>query len=99
MQDRLIRQGKFGYPTLGKKLYRLDGQIVGLIGFGKISRNLSRMLIDAFGMRILTYDPYLINCGRGAIVKEDDLVKVLKELLEQELTCLKLSLLLLMTHY
>lgn len=130
--DRLIRQGKFGYPTLGKKLYRLDGQTVGLIGFGKIPRNLSRKLIDAFGMRILTYDPYitkefakecgvtkvdletlmiksdfvsvhvpltketkylidekmlclmkptayLINCGRGAIVKEDDLVKVLKD--------------------
>jgi D-3-phosphoglycerate dehydrogenase len=130
--DRLIRKGKFGYPTLGKKLYRLEGQTVGLIGFGKIPRNLSRKLIDAFGMKILAYDPfiteefakecgvvkadletvmsesdfvsvhvpltketrymidekmmrlmkpsaYLINCGRGAIVKEEDLVKVLKD--------------------
>lgn len=130
--DRLIRQGKFGYPTLGKKLYRLDGQTVGVVGFGKIPRNLSRKLMDAFNMKILAYDPYiteefakecgvtkvdletlmkesdfvsvhvpltkdtkylidekvlrlmkatayLINCGRGAIVKEDDLVKVLKE--------------------
>lgn len=130
--DRLIRQGKFGYPTLGKKLYRLDGQTVGLVGFGKIPRNLSRKLMDAFNMKILAYDPfiteefakecgvtkvdletlmkesdfvsihvpltkdtkyiidekmlrlmkptaYLINCGRGAIVKEDDLAKVLKE--------------------
>lgn len=130
--DRLIRQGKFGYPTLGKKLYRLDGQTVGLVGFGKIPRNLSRKLMDAFNMKVLAYDPfiteefakecgvtkvdletlmkesdfvsihvpltkdtkyiidekmlrlmkptaYLINCGRGAIVKEDDLAKVLKE--------------------
>lgn len=130
--DRLIRQGQYGYPTLGKKLYRLDGQTVGLVGFGKIPRNLSRKLMDAFNMKILAYDPYiteefakecgvtkvdletvmkesdfvsvhvplteetrhsidekmlrmmkptayLINCGRGAIVKEDDLAKVLKD--------------------
>lgn len=130
--DRLIRQGKFGYPTLGKKLYRLDGQTVGVVGFGKIPRNLSRKLMDAFNMKILAYDPfiteefakecgvtkvdletlmkesdfvsvhvpltketkylidekmlrlmkptaYLINCGRGAIVKEDDLARVLKD--------------------
>lgn len=130
--DRLIRQGKFGYPTLGKKLYRLDGQTLGVVGFGKIPRNLSRKLMDAFNMKILAYDPYiteefakecgvtkvdletlmkesdfvsvhvpltkdtkylidekmlrlmkrtayLINCGRGAIVKEDDLAKVLQE--------------------
>jgi D-3-phosphoglycerate dehydrogenase len=130
--DRLIRKGQFGYPTLGKKLYRIEGQVVGLVGFGKIPRNLSRKLIDAFNMKVLAYDPfiteefakecgvekvdletlmknsdfvsvhvpltketkyiidekmmrlmkptaYLINCGRGAIVKEDDLAKVLKE--------------------
>lgn len=130
--DRLIRKGKFGYPTLNKKLYRLEGQVVGLIGFGKIPRSLTRKLINTFNMKILAYDPfiteefakefgatkvdlktlmkesdfvsvhvpltkdtkymvneemlrlmkstaYLINCGRGAIVKEDDLVKVLKE--------------------
>lgn len=130
--DRLIRKGQFGYPTLGKKLYRIEGQVVGLVGFGKIPRNLSRKLIDAFNMKVLAYDPfiteefakecgvekvdletlmknsdfvsvhvpltketkyiidekmmrlmkptaYLINCGRGAIVKEDDLSKVLKE--------------------
>lgn len=130
--DKLIRNGKFGYPTLNKKLYRLEGQTVGLVGFGKIPRNLSRKLKDAFGMKILAYDPfvteefaketgvtkvgleelmansdfvsihvpltedtrylinekmlrlmkptaYLINCGRGAIVKEDDLYNILKE--------------------
>ena len=130
--DKLIRNGKFGYPTLGKKLYRLEGMTVGVVGFGKIPRNLSRKLRDAFNMKILAFDPfiteefakeygatkvdletimkesdfvsvhvpltketkyminekmlrlmkptaYLINCGRGAIVKEDDLVKVLKD--------------------
>lgn len=130
--DKLIREGKFGYPTLGKKLYRLEGMTVGVVGFGKIPRNLSRKLMDAFNMKILAYDPfiteefakecgatkvdletimkesdfisvhvpltketkymidekmlrlmkptaYLVNCGRGAIVKEDDLVKVLKD--------------------
>lgn len=130
--DKLIRKGKFGYPTLGKKLYRLEGQTVGVVGFGKIPRNLSRKLMDAFNMKILAYDPfiteefakecgvtkvdletlmkesdfvsihvpltketkylinektlrlmkttaYLVNCGRGAIVNEEDLVKVLKD--------------------
>ena len=130
--DKLIREGKFGYPTLGKKLYRVEGLTVGVVGFGKIPRNLSRKLMDAFNMKVLAYDPfiteefakecgatkvdletlmkesdfisvhvpltretkyminekmlrlmkptaYLINCGRGAIVKEDDLVKVLKD--------------------
>jgi D-3-phosphoglycerate dehydrogenase len=130
--DKLIRNGKFGYPTLGKKLYRLEGLTIGVVGFGKIPRNLSRKLMDAFNMEILAYDPfiteefakecgvtkvdletlmkksdfvsvhvpltketkylidekmlrlmkptaYLINCGRGAIVNEDDLVKVLKD--------------------
>jgi len=130
--NSLIREGKFGYPTLGKKLYRIEGLTVGVVGFGKIPRNLSSKLMAAFNMKILAYDPfiteefakecgatkvdlktlmmesdfvsvhvpltketkymidekmlrlmkptaYLINCGRGAIVKEEDLVKVLKD--------------------
>lgn len=130
--DKLIREGEFGYPTLGKKLYRVEGMTVGVVGFGKIPRNLSRKLMSAFNIKILAYDPYitdefakkygatkvdletlmkesdfvsvhvpltkdtkymineemlrlmkptayLINCGRGAIVNEDDLVKVLKD--------------------
>lgn len=131
--DRLIRRGIYADPaTLGKKLYSLSGLTVGVVGFGKIPRNLSKKLMDAFNMKILAYDPfinegfaiehgatkvdletlmrnsdfisihvpltkdtkymidekmlrlmkptaYLINCGRGAIVKEEDLVKVLKD--------------------
>jgi D-3-phosphoglycerate dehydrogenase len=30
-------------------------------------------------MRLMKPSAYLINCGRGAIVKEEDLVKVLKD--------------------
>lgn len=130
--DKLIREGKYGYKYLDNKLYRIEGQTIGVLGFGKIPRNLTRKLRDAFDMKVLAYDPfvseesmkengaikvdletlmkesdfvsihvpltkdtkymidekmlrlmkptaYLINCGRGAIVKEDDLYKVLKE--------------------
>jgi len=130
--DKLIRKGKYGYKYLDNKIYRIEGKTVGVVGFGKIPRNLTRKLIDAFEMKVLTYDPfiteefaqehgaikvdletlmkesdfvsihvpltketkymidekmlrlmkptaYLINCGRGAIVNENDLCKVLEE--------------------
>lgn len=130
--DRLIRQGKYGFMHLDNKLWRFEGQTVGLVGFGKIPRKLAYKLQTALGMKVLAYDPYLseesakeaevakvdlpelmresdyvsihvpltketrymidesllrmmkptaylINCGRGAIVEETALVKVLSE--------------------
>ncbi len=37
---------------------RLSERTVGIVGFGRISRNLARML-SGFGTRVMAYDPYL----------------------------------------
>lgn len=78
--DRLIRKGKFGYPTLGKKLYRVEGQTVGVVGFGKIPRNLTKKLIDAFGMKVLAYDPFITEeFAKENGAKKVDLETLMKE--------------------
>ena len=129
--DRLIRQGKYGFYYLDNKLYRSEGQTLGVVGFGKIPCKVAYKCQMAMDMKILCYDPYvtaeqaaeagatkvelpelmaksdfvsihvplteqtkymidekmlalmkptayLINCGRGAVVKESALYEVLK---------------------
>jgi D-3-phosphoglycerate dehydrogenase len=39
-------------------VHRLRGKVLGLAGFGKIAQNLS-LKAKAFGMRVITYDPYI----------------------------------------
>ncbi len=39
-------------------IYSLQDKILGLLGFGKISQLVSRK-IKAFGMKVITYDPYI----------------------------------------
>ncbi|MPM85832.1 Glyoxylate/hydroxypyruvate reductase B [bioreactor metagenome] len=130
--DHNIRIGKYGFKYLDKKLYRPQGQTVGLVGFGKIPSTLAKQVQCSLDMKVIAYDPYiteeaaakagvrkvdletlmkesdfvsihvpltddtrymidekmlrlmkptayLVNAGRGAIVKEADLVKVLKD--------------------
>ena len=42
----------------GKPLFRVRGQTLGIIGFGKIGQTLAPKA-KAFGMRVLVYDPYV----------------------------------------
>ena len=42
----------------GKPLFRIRGQTLGIIGFGRIGRTLTPKA-QAFGMRVLAYDPYV----------------------------------------
>jgi len=42
----------------GKPLFRLRGQTLGIVGFGKIGQTLAPKA-RAFGMRVLVYDPYV----------------------------------------
>ncbi|MHB1315779.1 MAG: C-terminal binding protein [Christensenellales bacterium] len=130
--DKLIRQGKYGFMHLDNQIHSLESSSVGLVGFGKIPKNLARKLQCSFGMKIYIFDPfvteeqakeqgvikcsldellgqsdyvsihvpltkatyhlinedklrlmkktaYLVNAGRGAIVDEQALYKLLKE--------------------
>lgn len=52
-----VKNGVWLYSKY-KPIYRLRGKIVGLIGFGKIARNLGEKL-KALGFHIITYDPYM----------------------------------------
>ncbi|MCY4093055.1 MAG: C-terminal binding protein [Caldilineaceae bacterium] len=57
LQDRLVRKGiwdrEAGYPS-----WHLQGQTLGLIGFGHIARLVNRKL-SGYEMKVLAHDPYV----------------------------------------
>ena len=52
-----IRRGTWDWKT-GRPIHRLRGQVLGLLGFGKIARLLARKA-QALGFRVIAHDPYL----------------------------------------
>ncbi|MEM3658528.1 MAG: C-terminal binding protein [Candidatus Hadarchaeum sp.] len=52
-----IRQGVWDWKT-GRPIHRLQGQVLGLLGFGKIARLVARKA-KAFGLTTIAYDPYV----------------------------------------
>ncbi|MPN11043.1 Glycerate dehydrogenase [bioreactor metagenome] len=56
--DHNIRSDKWSYKNINTKLYRMQGKTAGLLGFGKIPRNLAKKL-QALGMNVLAYDPFV----------------------------------------
>lgn len=77
-KDRLIRQGKWNlhkdWPS-----FRIAGKILGLIGFGAISRTLFRK-VSGLGLdKVLIYDPFVnadeIEKPGGIAAGLDDLIK------------------------
>jgi D-3-phosphoglycerate dehydrogenase len=55
--NRLVQSGRWEVPPI-VPLRRLEGQVLGLIGFGNIPRALAPKA-KAFGFRVLTHDPYV----------------------------------------
>ncbi len=76
--DRLMRNGRYGWYHLDHEMYRLQGQTIGFIGYGRIARQVSEML-KAFGMKSTCYDPFLTEeqCA-AAGAKKIELNEVLK---------------------
>ena len=56
--------------------YRTKGKILGLIGCGKIGLEVAKR-ISAFGVKVMTFDPYLGKAPEGVDLKDFD--TVLKE--------------------
>ena len=61
--NKLVQSGRWEVPPI-VPLRRLDGQTLGLIGFGNIPRALAPKA-KAFGLKVLTYDPY-VNADAAA---------------------------------
>src|SRR5205085_7771081 len=58
---RMVRGGKWAVPP-GKAIFRLAGQTLGVVGFGRIGKQVAARAA-AFGMRILFHGPYLPGEG------------------------------------
>ncbi|MBS7636544.1 C-terminal binding protein [Candidatus Bathyarchaeota archaeon] len=59
--DFYTKKGKANFRTDWKRfgpIYRLSGKTAGIIGFGRIGREVAEKL-KSLGLRILAYDPYL----------------------------------------
>jgi D-3-phosphoglycerate dehydrogenase len=76
-----VRAGRWEVPP-GKPMYRLVGQTLGLVGFGNIARQVASRA-NAFGMRVLFFDPFLKekqSLGKpvelDALLRESDFVSL-----------------------
>jgi D-3-phosphoglycerate dehydrogenase / 2-oxoglutarate reductase len=59
LSNKLVQSGRWEVPPL-VPLRRLEGQSLGLVGFGNIPRALAPKA-KAFGLQVLTHDPYVSN--------------------------------------
>jgi D-3-phosphoglycerate dehydrogenase len=73
--DRKVKSGQWDFH-LGIPIYRIKGKTLGLIGCGKIGLEVARR-ISAFGVKVMTVDPYLEKAPEGVELKDFD--TVLKE--------------------
>src|SRR5271169_3706862 len=74
--NKLVQSGRWEVPPI-VPLRRLEGQVLGLIGFGNIPRALAPKA-KAFGLEVITYDPYVVTDALAATgvesVSFDDLL-------------------------
>ncbi|MSP13496.1 MAG: C-terminal binding protein [Chloroflexi bacterium] len=55
--DTAVRQGNWELQT-GMPMFRVHGRTLGILGFGKIGQTMAAKA-QAFGLRIIAYDPYI----------------------------------------
>ena len=64
LANALVQSGRWEVPPL-VPLRRLEGQVLGLIGFGNIPRRVAPKAL-AFGLTVVAYDPYVDTAAAGA---------------------------------
>jgi D-3-phosphoglycerate dehydrogenase / 2-oxoglutarate reductase len=73
--DRMVRAGKWAVPP-GKPIFRLSGRTLGLVGFGRIGRQVAARA-GAFGMRTLFFDPFVKEgTDLQTLLRESDFVSL-----------------------
>ena len=77
LSNKLVQAGRWEVPPI-VPLRRLEGQVLGLVGFGNIPRALAPKA-QAFGFQVLTHDPYVKQDALAAAgvegVSFDDLLE------------------------
>jgi D-3-phosphoglycerate dehydrogenase len=73
--DRKVKSNQWDFRQ-GAPIYRIQGKTLGLIGCGKIGLEVARRT-SAFGVKVMTFDPYLERAPEGIELKDFD--TVLKE--------------------
>ena len=73
--DRKVKSGQWDF-RLGIPIHRIRGKTLGLLGCGKIGLEVAKR-ISAFGVRVITFDPYLEKVPDG--IERKDLDTVLRE--------------------
>jgi D-3-phosphoglycerate dehydrogenase len=76
LSDKLVQSGRWEVPPI-VPLRRLEGQVLGLVGFGNIPRALAPKA-QAFGLKVIAHDPYapkeVLAAGGVEGVSFDDLL-------------------------
>jgi D-3-phosphoglycerate dehydrogenase len=73
--DKKVKSGEWDFH-MGIPIHRTRGKTLGLIGCGKIGLEVGKRM-SAFGVKVITFDPYLDKVSEGIELK--DLDAVLKE--------------------
>jgi D-3-phosphoglycerate dehydrogenase / 2-oxoglutarate reductase len=76
--NKLVQSGRWEVPPI-VPLRRLEGQVLGLVGFGNIPRALAPKA-KSFGLKVLTHDPYvpkeaLVSAGVEGVSFDDLLAR------------------------
>lgn len=76
--DRLVREGRFE-ERWGLIAGEITGRSVGLVGFGKIGRQVGKMCHGGFGAEVIAYDPVvgaaeMAEAGARKVERLDDLM-------------------------
>ncbi len=69
LSNKLVQAGRWELPPL-VPLHRLDGRVLGLVGFGNIPRALAPKA-KAFGLRVVIHDPYVSPDALAKAAVED----------------------------